>query len=295
VVRAQLFVTCMVDLFRPRAAVAAVGVLERRGVQVEFPVGQSCCGQFAFNAGHHRRAAAMARQFVRAFEVGAGDVSPAERPPVIALSGSCAAMVKHEAPGLLERDALARGQTPATAAKWRRRAEALAERVVEFSEWLDRQDAPCPGGASETRSEPGEVASLKVAVHTGCHMRRLLGATEPPLRVLRRAGVEPAELVDADQCCGFGGSFGLLEPAISAAVADAKLDHLAAARGDGAGCLVSSDLGCLMHLGGRLERQGDEFPMLHIAEVVDLADQHRLTSADISRTARAQEVDADAR
>src|SRR5664280_1838282 len=235
VVRAQLFVTCMVDLFRPRAGVAAVQVLERRGVEVEFPGGQSCCGQFAYNAGHHR--------------------------------------------------------------------------VAELSEWLDRQAVPEPEGVG-TRAESGGPASsggpgyagasgsstpLKVASHTGCHMRRLLGATEAPLSVLRRAGVEPVELDDAEQCCGFGGSFGLLEPDISAAMADAKLANLATARGDGVTCLVSADLGCLMQLGGRLDRQGDAFPMLHLAEAVDLADRHRLTPADIERTARSQEADPDAR
>jgi L-lactate dehydrogenase complex protein LldE len=303
VVRAQLFVTCMVDLFRPRAGVAAVQVLERRGVEVEFPGGQSCCGQFAYNAGHHREAAAMGRQLVRAFEPSDAATSPADPPTVIALSGSCAAMIKHEMPELLERDALQRGRTLATATRWRRRAETLADRVVELSVWLDRQAVLEPEGVG-THAESGgpgyagaSIGStpLKVASHTGCHMRRLLGVTEAPLSVLRCAGVAPVELDDAEQCCGFGGSFGLLEPDISAAMADAKLANLATARGDGVACLVSSDLGCLMQLGGRLDRQGDAFPMLHLAEAVDLADRHRLTPADIERTARSQEADPDAR
>jgi L-lactate dehydrogenase complex protein LldE len=299
----------MVDLFRPRAGVAAVELLERRGVEVEFPFGQSCCGQFEFNAGHHRRAAAMARQLVRAFEDDAAAGSPAERPPVIALSGSCAAMIKHEIPELLERDALQRKRSRATAAGWRRRAEVLADRVVELSDWLDRRDAPgvatsgAPGEATgsgerapaEAITEvPGGHAALKVAVHTNCHMRRLLGVTEPPLDVLRRAGAEPVVLADAEQCCGFGGSFAMLEPAISAALADAKLANLATARDDGAACLASSDLGCLMHLGGRLTRTGDDFPVLHLAELVDLADLGRLTPAEVERAARAQEATPDA-
>jgi L-lactate dehydrogenase complex protein LldE len=268
-------------------------VLERRGVEVEFPGGQSCCGQFAYNAGHRREAAAMARQLVRAFEPGDAANSPADPPTVIALSGSCAAMIKHEMPDLLERDALQRGRTPATAARWRHRAEALADRVVELSEWLDERDATL--SSDGTSPGPGATELLKVASHTGCHMRRLLDGTEAPLRVLRRAGVEPVELDDAEQCCGFGGSFGLLEPDISAAMADAKLANLATARGGGATCLVSSDLGCLMQLGGRLDRKGDAFPMLHLAEAVDLADRHRLTPADVERTARSQEADPDAR
>ena len=284
--RAQLFVSCLVDLFRPRAGIAAVQVLERRGIEVEVPPGQTCCGQFAYNAGHHREAAAMGRQFVRAFEASGANGSPADPLPLIALSGSCAAMVKIEMPELLERDALQQGRTSATAARWRRRAETLARRVVEFSEWLDAHDSPMPSDVASP--EPAASESLQVACHTGCHMRRLLGVTEPPLRALRRAGVEPLELIDADQCCGFGGSFGLIEPDISAAMTDAKLAHLATARSEGATCLVSADLGCLMQLGGRLSRRGDQFPTLHLAELVDLADQGRLTAAEIERAAHGQ-------
>ena len=162
-VRAQLFVTCMVDLFRPRAGVAAVQVLERRGVEVEFPGGQSCCGQFAYNAGHHREAAAMGRQLVRAFEPSDAASSPADPPTVIALSGSCAAMIKHEMPDLLERDALQRGRTPATAARWRRRAETLADRVVELSEWLDRQAGLEPGQIRAGLGVLGKVVAAELA------------------------------------------------------------------------------------------------------------------------------------
>jgi L-lactate dehydrogenase complex protein LldE len=270
--RAQLFVTCMVDLFRPRAGIAAVHVLERRGVEVAFPAGQTCCGQFAYNAGHHAEAAAMGRQFVRAFEPGGADGSLTDVPPVIALSGSCAAMVKLEMPELLERDALGQGRTPATARRWRHRAEVVAARVVELSAWLAEHDPPDPSDLAPR--DPQAAEPLKVACHTGCHMRRLLGLTEPPLVALRRAGVEPFEL---------------LEPEISAAMSDAKLENLATARGEGATCLVSSDLGCLMQLDGRLTRRGDAFPMLHLAELVDLADQGRLTAAEIERVARGGE------
>lgn len=284
--RVQLFTSCMIDLFRPRSAIAAVRVLERRDIQVEVPESQTCCGQFAFNAGHHREAAAMGRHFVRAFEASALDGSETEPPAVIALSGSCAAMVKVEMPPLLERDALQRGQTPEAAARWRKRAEAVGARVVEFSEWFDSQDLPAP--AEEARPETRTSEPLRLACHTGCHMRRLLGVTEQPLRVLGRIGVETVELDDAEQCCGFGGSFGLIEPDLSAAMADAKLDQLANARSRGAVALASADLGCLMQLGGRLSRRGDEFPTLHLTELVDLADQGRLNATEIERAARSQ-------
>ncbi len=290
--RVQLFTSCMVDLFRPRAAIAAVRVLQRRDIHVEVPERQTCCGQFAFNAGHHREAAAMGRQFVRAFEANMAGSGPAnigsepDPPPVVALSGSCAAMVKVEMPALLERDALQRGETPENAARWRRRGEVLGARVVEFSEWLDGQGVRLPPGQVEPDPEKSE--NLTVACHTGCHMRRLLRVTESPSRVLRGIGVEAVELNDAEQCCGFGGSFGLIEPELSAAMADARLEQLAIARSEGAVGLVSSDLGCLMQLGGRLSRRGDDFPTLHLAEMVDLADEGRLGAAEIERTARRQ-------
>jgi L-lactate dehydrogenase complex protein LldE len=285
--RAQLFVTCMVDLFRPQAGVAAVEVLERRGVAVEFPAGQTCCGQFAYNAGHHREAAAMGRQLVRAFETDAG-ASDAGEVPVVALSGSCAALVVHELPELLEQDAVERGWSQATAERWRQRAERLAGRLVELSTWLDGRGSDGAGEAGEpvggADAEPSRSA-LPLACHTGCHMRRLLHETEAPLRVLEAAGAAPQELLDADQCCGFGGTFGLVEPDLSATMADAKLDALATLRSHGAAGLVSADLGCLMQLGGRLSRRGDAFPALHLAEVVALADAGRLTPAALAEAA----------
>ncbi len=294
--RVRLFVTCMVDLFRPRVGIAAVRLLERRGLAVEFPTAQTCCGQFAFNAGHHKEAAAMGRQLVRAFEQATpGDAAAVADVPVIALSGSCAAMVSHELPDLLERDALDRGAARATAQRWRRRAESLARRVVELSVWLERDVArvnsnPAEGSTAPTATQPGPdtVGPVPVAWHTGCHMRRLLQVTEPPIHVLEAAGAAGHELPDADQCCGFGGTFALSEPELSAAMADTKLQALATPRADGAACLVSADLGCLLQLGGRLQRAGDTYPVLHVAELVDLADQGELTPLGIARAAEAR-------
>ena len=329
----QLFVTCMVDLFRPAAGTAAVRVIERRGVTVEFPMGQTCCGQFAHNAGYRREAAAMGRQLVRAFQPvgdrGSSGVRGARRAadsepaapwslagvPVVALSGSCAAMVAHQVPALLEADAVERGWGPESAARWRARAEILAERVVELSAWLDRADAAPPsadsepgaaaaptcaagsergadaggsgGGAVAVTRPAAPVDPLPVACHTGCHMRRLLHDTEAPMRVLRSAGTAPEEPPDADQCCGFGGTFALREPELSAAMADAKLEALKALREAGAAGLVGTDLGCLMQLGGRLQRRGDSFPVLHLAELVDAADRGALTHDGLERVARA--------
>lgn len=272
----DLFPSCMVDLFRPQAAVAALRLLERRGLRVRFPWGQTCCGQFAFNAGHDREAAELGRRLVEAFE------EPGDGVPVVALSGSCAAMVRAELPGLLEREARERGAGEAEARAWRERAERLAARVVELSHFLAgpeaaqaREGEPAPGGPAG--------AGLRVAYHNGCHMRRLLGVEEAPLRLLRQEGFEPLEPPAADQCCGFGGLFSLVEPSLSAAMADAKLASLEEAREAGAVALVSADLGCLLHLGGRLRRRGDAFPVVHLAEAAELAESGRLSEAALAR------------
>ncbi|MDI3317099.1 MAG: (Fe-S)-binding protein [Bacillota bacterium] len=274
----DLFVSCMVDLFRPQAAVAALRLLERRGFRVRFPERQTCCGQFAFNAGHDREAAELGRRLVAAFEE-AGDAAP-----VVALSGSCAAMVRAELPGLLEREARERGESGVEASSWGERARRLAGRVVELSEFLERVGAEEreTGEDGPPRAPAGREAPLRVAYHNGCHMRRLLGVREAPLRALERAGVEAEEPPAADQCCGFGGTFSLVEPSLAAVMADAKLAQVAEKRREGAAALVSADLGCLLHLGGRLRRRGDPWPVVHLAELLELAEEGRLDPAALA-------------
>lgn len=242
----RLFVTCLVDAFRPGTGQAAVAVLERRGAQVACPAGQTCCGQFAYNAGYREEAAAMARHWLSVFG--------GEDTPIIALSGSCAAMVRHLYPDLL-------AGTPDEP-----QARRVGERVVDLTQWLVGH----PGNSVAASAMP-------VAVHTGCHMRRLLNARQAPLDVLSQAGARPAELADNDQCCGFGGTYAMAEPEVSTALADAKLARWREQRAEGAEALVGSDWGCLLHLAGRLSRQGEEAPVLHVAEWLDLADEGRLT------------------
>jgi L-lactate dehydrogenase complex protein LldE len=239
-VRAQLFVTCMVDLVRPEVGEAAVRVLERQGVEVAFPEAQTCCGQFAFNAGYVREAAAMARALLRAFP---GDE------PVVCPSGSCAAMVRRRYPDLLsgaEREA----------------AERLAERVWELSGFLrhvlGREDL----GASLPQP-------LRAAYHASCHLERELSAGADPRALLGRVrGLELREIPEGDQCCGFGGTFSLTMAEASTAMADAKLEHFAST---GCDALVAADLGCLLHLEGRMARRGCPLRALHVAQVLDHA------------------------
>ena len=253
----DLFVTCMVDQFRPQAGIAAVSVLERRAAPVDFPQSQTCCGQFVYNAGHHDEARALARHFIQSFD------SPEGR-PIVSLSGSCAAMVVHEYPRLISLDDPIR---PAM--------ERVIQRIQEFSQYLDGQRRATP-------SVDTPPSAVTMAVHHGCHMRRVLGITHEPVNILRSTGVEPVELPDADQCCGFGGTYSMTESAVSTAIADEKLKALTECRARGAQALVGADLGCLLHLGGRLSRKQDNFPVLYLAEVIDLADQNRLDDAHLA-------------
>lgn len=264
----QFFVTCMADLFRPQAAQAATRVLERHGSVVQFPADQTCCGQFSYNAGYHTEAAALARHFIEVFEPLKG--------PIVGISGSCVAMV-HEYPTLLSDEVLAEGGSPEEAKRWQARAQALVDRTWEWSQWLARQDGPLAG------ADP----SLTAMHHIGCHMRRLLKATDEPEALLAHHGVTLVEPEDSDQCCGFGGTYSMTEPAVSTALADAKWQAVnQGAQEHQAAALTGSDLGCLLHLQGRLSRQGGTFPVLHLAELVDLAETGQLTREAIEREGR---------
>ena len=241
----QLFVTCLVDTFFPEIGEAMVRVLRRSGVRVEFPRGQTCCGQPAFNAGLRADALPMARHTIEVFEKAPGDV--------VIPSGSCAAMVRHGYLELFQDDP-----------SWRARAEALAKRTYEFTEYLVdvRGVAAGPGAPSPGARWPG-----KLAYHASCHLLRSLGVDRQPRALL--AAVKDAEIVDLpghDECCGFGGVFSVEHPELSAEFLQRKIANL---ESTGAPTLVVADTGCLMHVQGGLRRQGKSPRVVHIAEVLD--------------------------
>jgi L-lactate dehydrogenase complex protein LldE len=215
----QLFATCLGDLVFPDAVADAEQLLREAGYDVRFPRGQVCCGQPAFNAGHRSAARRVARTFTRAF-------SPDL--PVVLPSGSCATMVAHYLPELLE---------------------VPAYEVRELSAFLDAEDAAVP------RLNEGR----RVAYHDSCHMLRELRIADAPRRLLERSGAQLVPLPRPDLCCGFGGTFSVRQPEVSVAMADEKL---AGARE--AEALVTADPGCLMHLRGRSERTGAA-PVVHLA------------------------------
>jgi L-lactate dehydrogenase complex protein LldE len=237
----QLFVTCLVDQFRPQVGEAVVSVLERQGLDVEFPAGQTCCGQPAFNAGFRAEAREVARRFIEVFEATEG--------PIVTPSGSCGAMVRNFYP-ILFRD------EPATL----KRVEKLSERLYEFSEFLvDSLGVDSTGGAVEGTS----------TYHRCCHLLRELGVDEQPEALLRSAaGDGYRELERAEVCCGFGGAFSVKMPDISTAMLDEKLGYVAQT---GAETLVAGDTGCIMHMEGGLRRKGSHVKVVHLAEFLDMA------------------------
>jgi L-lactate dehydrogenase complex protein LldE len=239
-VKVALFATCLVDQLYPAVAHSVSQVLRRFGCEVTFPRGQVCCGQPALNSGYFDDARRVAAGVLDAFEDADHVVTP---------SGSCAAMVRHHYERLFEDE-------PARLAA----AQRLSGKLHEFSQFLvnvlkvERIDGSFPHA---------------VTFHPSCHGARLLGVREEPLALLRAVpGLSLRPLPQADDCCGFGGTFAVKLPEISLAIADEKLRHVAET---GVGFLVGTDLGCLMHLSGRMQRRGLRVEALHIAQLIERA------------------------
>ncbi|MEM7351007.1 MAG: (Fe-S)-binding protein [Acidobacteriota bacterium] len=231
-----LFVTCLVDQFFPRVGEATVRLLERCGRTVEFPGAQTCCGQPAFNMGYSDEARQLARRWIEIFEPFDEVVTP---------SGSCASMARIHFPELLEDD-------PA----WHTRARRLAPRVFELSEFLLQQGYD-PASSSYTG---------QVTYHPSCHLLRELRSGDAPRVLLGGVpGVELVDLPDAAVCCGFGGAFSVKMPDLSGAMLNAKLDT---AEATGATVLTATDCGCLMNLGGALQRRESALEVVHVAEIL---------------------------
>ena len=224
-----LFITCLADTLSPQVGRATVRVLERAGVELEFPREQTCCGQMHFNAGHVNEARTLARRFVEVFDGYEAIVTP---------SGSCAAHVRTHVPTLVPDDRGVPGRT-------RELSELLLER------------GPVDLGSSFRGS---------LAYHPTCHSLRVLRVGDGPLSLLRSvAGVDAVELPDAEECCGFGGTFAVKNADVSSAMLDAKLDNIVAS---GADAVCACDASCLLHIGGGLRRRGSHVRPVHLAEVL---------------------------
>jgi L-lactate dehydrogenase complex protein LldE len=232
-----LFVTCLVDLFRPSVGFAAVKLLEDAGCRVEVPVAQTCCGQPAYNAGDRAHTADIARQVIATFE-------PFDY--VVAPSGSCAGMLIKHYPDLFADDP-----------KWQSRALAFAQKTFELVSFLT--------DVMKVSALQGRFAR-SVTYHDSCAGLRELGIQEQPRKLLRSLDdLHLTELADADVCCGFGGTFCVKYPDISNAIVEKKA---AAITGSTADVLLAGDLGCLMNMAGKLKRQNARIEVRHVAEVL---------------------------
>jgi L-lactate dehydrogenase complex protein LldE len=235
--RVQLFATCLVDTLFPHVGLAAAAVLERAGCEVVVPRGQTCCGQPAFNAGYEREARDIARYTVRLL---ASDAAP-----VVVPSGSCTDMIVHHAPRLLADDP--------TAAD----ARAVAARTYEFTQFL--VDVL-------KRTDCGACVRDSATYHPSCHGLRSLGIARQPHALLEAvSGLEMRPLADAETCCGFGGLFAVKMSDISEAMLERKLQRV---EETGAHLLVATDVSCLAHIGGGLNRRGSPIAVRHVAEVL---------------------------
>jgi L-lactate dehydrogenase complex protein LldE len=235
-VRVALFVTCLVDLIRPSVGFAAAKLLEDAGLDVEVPL-QACCGQPAYNAGDRATAREIAEQVIEAF---------APYTQVVVPSGSCAGMLKVHYPRLFRDDPNRLGK-----------AEAFAAKTFELVTFL----VDVLGLTSVSTEYTG-----KVTYHDACSGLRELGVKAQPRKLLASIrGLELTEMQDADVCCGFGGTFCVKYPAISNVIVGKKTENITATDAD---MLLAGDLGCLMNMAGKLQREGKSIAVRHVAEVL---------------------------
>jgi L-lactate dehydrogenase complex protein LldE len=242
-IRVGLFVTCLVDLMRPRIGFAALELLQAAGCEVVVPEAQTCCGQPGYNSGDRASAVALARKAAHEF---------ADCEYVVVPSGSCAGMMRTHYPELLK------DVPEAEQAALR----ALAERTYELSDFLVN--------VVRYKNNAAEKSNLSIksyTYHDSCSGLRELGIKQQPRVLLAQfKGVELREMNECEQCCGFGGTFAVKYGDISAHIAERKCENIAAS---GAEAVVLGDLGCMLNIEGRLRRRGDaKTQVLHVAEVL---------------------------
>jgi L-lactate dehydrogenase complex protein LldE len=234
----QLFATCLAEQFCPAVLRNTVELLERAGVAVSFPEGQTCCGQPFFNSGAWSRARTLADRWIEVFD--ASDAA------IVSPSGSCVDMVRHHLPELYE-----------PGSPMQQRARAVGRRTYELSQFLvDELGVRDVGARFDGRA----------TYHASCHQLRGLGVRDQPKALLGEvAGLEVVPLDGEDVCCGFGGVFSVIYPEVSAAMVERKARSIEAT---GADVVVACDAGCLMNIGGCLKRYGSPVRAVHLAELL---------------------------
>ncbi|WP_432976401.1 (Fe-S)-binding protein [Dactylosporangium sp. CA-233914] len=237
--RVALFVTCLADAMFPQVGKATVTLLERLGNEVVFPEAQTCCGQMHVNTGYQKQALSLVEHHMRTFEPYDAIVAP---------SGSCVGSVRHQHAAVAERA----GKRQLAA-----RAGEVARRTYELSEFLVDVLGVTDVGAHYPH---------RVTYHPTCHSLRMLRVGDRPLRLLRAVrGIDLVELPDAEQCCGFGGTFALKNADTSAAMLADKLRNVLSTSAD---VVSAGDSSCLMHIGGGLSRLSVQARPVHLAEIL---------------------------
>lgn len=232
-----LFITCLVDLFRPTIGFSTIKLLEQAGCKVSVPMHQTCCGQPAYNSGDRNSSRTLAKQTLDKFE---------GYDYVVVPSGSCAAMIRHHYADLLK-----------TEAEFAARASSLAARTYELTSFLTDIRKVCTVDAD---------FPFRVTYHDSCSGLRELGVREQPRTLLNTVrGIELMELEESNTCCGFGGTFCVKYPDISVQMTSNKVAEIALSNAE---VVLSGDLGCLMNLAGRMTRTGLNVSARHVAEVL---------------------------
>lgn len=242
--RVALFATCFNDTMWPDTPRAVVTILDRLGIDVEFPFEQTCCGQMFTNTGYAQEAIPGVRKFVDVF----GDYDA-----VVAPSGSCVGSVRHQHPGIADR---------AQDSGLRRAVDELIPRVYELSEFLvDKLGV----------TDVGAYFPHRVTYHPTCHSLRMLRVGDKPLQLLRNVkGIDLVELPAADQCCGFGGTFAVKNADVSVAMGGDKVMNVKETHAE---VLVAGDNSCLAHIGGLMSRERSGIRTMHLAEILAATDK----------------------
>jgi len=234
--KVSLFITCMGDMLYPETGMAVVDILEYLGIEVDFPPGQTCCGQPAYNAGYWGEAKEVAKTFIHAFENSSVIVSP---------SGSCVAMVREIYPKLFEDD-------PA----YREKVERLADITWEFTEFI-------VDGLGITDLKARLAAPTTLAFHDSCHSLRHTGSKRASRTLVSNVeNAQISELRDGEVCCGFGGVFSVKMPDLSGAMLEKKLDSII----DAPGQVLCGDISCIAHINGGLAHRNTDVRIRHVAD-----------------------------
>ena len=241
-----LFITCFNDTLFPETGRATIEVLERLGIEADFPLEQTCCGQMHFNTGYQREAIPLVRRFVEVFKAYEAVVSP---------SGSCAGMVRELYPMAAE---LANDKRLSA------EVEELAPKVFELSEFLVKKLGV---------TDVGAYYPHRVTYHPTCHSLRMLEVGDAPLKLLRAVrGIDFVELQEAEQCCGFGGTFAVKNADTSIAMLSDKLRHVLETEAE---ICTAGDNSCLMHIGGGLKRQRAGVRTVHLAQILASTEERK--------------------